>query len=273
MSVNVAKRRTRTQPRLESGISALPIGEINQTVFACPACARPLVMGTGRCPGCGTHLLIGVQARKASIFIVLGLVIGALFGGAVTALASAIGGDHHAPAVVPGPVVSPSPRASGSSTSPSPTSPPVRSVDPAVTPIAGSALVGAIGVDARLAASQAALEAALAARQFDVTAVSQTLRALSADAVIGLKLTPHLDTWVASKSVGADLTTLYTAVQDTAAEGLAASIRNEAGYRAAARQMVSLLHGLAAIDTRARDLATQSGLVLADAAPGATPAP
>jgi hypothetical protein len=273
MSVNVAKRRTRSQPRLESGISALPIGEINQTVFACPACARPLVMGTGHCPGCGTRLLIGVEAKKASIFIIIGLVIGALFGGAATAIASAIGGDHHAPAVVSGPVVSPSPRASGSSASPSPASTPVRSVDPAVSPIAGSALVGAIGVDTRLAASQTALEAALAARRFDVTAVSQSLRALSADAVIGLKLTPHLDAWAASKSVGADLTTLYTAVQGTAAEGLAASIRNEAGYRAAAKQMVSLLRGLGGVDTRARDLATQSGLVLADTAQVATPTP
>ena len=260
MSVNVAKRRSRSQQRLESAMTSLPIGEVDQTIFACPVCARPLAIGTGRCPGCGTHLLARVQARLAALFISIGLVAGLLIGAGLTTIVNALGGAPHVAAVAPGHTASPSPNRTAS---PSPSS--GGTAVPAVPPIGGSALVGAVAVDSRLAASRAALVAALGAPRFDVSAVAQTLRTLSADAVLGLKLTSHLDDWPAARAVGADLTSLYISVQDTAAQGLGVSIRNEAGYRAAAKQMVDLLSGLGAVDTQARDLAAASGLILSDA--------
>ena len=39
---------------------SLAIGEIDQTVFDCPRCSRPLAVGTRRCPGCRTRLMAGV---------------------------------------------------------------------------------------------------------------------------------------------------------------------------------------------------------------------
>jgi len=58
------------------------IGEINQTVFSCPNCQRPLAMGAKHCPGCKTHLVRGVQLSKASVFVTMGLVVGLAIGGA-----------------------------------------------------------------------------------------------------------------------------------------------------------------------------------------------
>jgi hypothetical protein len=66
------------------------------------------------------------------------------------------------------------------------------------------------------------------------------------------------------------MTTFYGAVQSIAAEGLGASIRNEAAYRRAAAAMVTLLGGLGPIDGQARQLAATAGINLPAAA---SPAP
>jgi len=84
MTVNAARRnRRRTpEPQTIAPTESLAIGEINQTVFDCPVCARPLAVGARRCPGCGTRLLLGIQAGKASVLAGLGLVVGIALGGA-----------------------------------------------------------------------------------------------------------------------------------------------------------------------------------------------
>ena len=54
------------------------------------------------------------------------------------------------------------------------------------------------------------------------------------------------------------LTAYYGEVQDAAAAGLDASIRNQAAYKAAAKDMLNLLGGLAALDAQLHDVAGQA---------------
>src|SRR4029079_19837812 len=87
MTVNAVRRaRRRPVPPLaeENGPSSesLAIGEIDQTVFDCPRCSRPLAVGTRRCPGCRTRLMAGVPLSRASGFVAVGLAVGLAVGGA-----------------------------------------------------------------------------------------------------------------------------------------------------------------------------------------------
>ena len=131
-----------------------------------------------------------------------------------------------------------------------------------VPAISASALSQALLVNDRLARSTTAFEAALAAARFDVLEVSQLLRDASSDSVIGLQLAQSLNGWSKGAAVGEQLGTFYSAVQSTAADGLSASVRNEAAYRRAAAAMIRLLGGLGPIDGEARSLATGAGINL-----------
>ena len=267
MTVDVARRRTR-KPKIASKSDSLSIGEIDQTVFACPACARPLALGARHCPGCGTHLILGVQAKRASIFASVGLIAGVVVSGLIGATAAAIDttmrdADAAAaaaaianalPSIAPtaAPTPSPSPSATTGTTS----------TFPGLT---RSALVEAAALHTRLATSSASLVAAVGSGPFDTLTVSGVLRATSGDAVIGLQLAPVIGAWSGGETLSADLRSFYLAVQATAAEGLSASIRNDTAYRAAAEKMIALLGGLEAVDAQLRDVAGRAGLSLAPA--------
>lgn len=268
MTVEVAQRRTR-KPKARSTSESLAIGEIDQTVFACPACARPLALGAHHCPGCGTHLILGVQAKRASIFVTAGLVGGVVLAGIVGATASAIDRsfqEANAATVAAAATASvePSPTASQA-----PTNSPVATVDPgtnsSVPALSRSALAQAAAVDERLASSTQALATALAAPKFDTYGVSQLLRATSAEAVLGLELSSHIGAWPGGKALSGELTTFYTTVQQTAAEGLSASIRNEKAYRLAGHEMLELLGDVGALDEHLRAVAAEAGVSLAHA--------
>ena len=268
MTVEVAQRRTR-KPKVRAASESLAIGEIDQTVFACPACARPLALGAHQCPGCGTHLILGVQAKRASIFVTAGLVGGVVLAGIVGATASAIDRsfqEANAAVAAAAATASPEPSTSPSDT---PTSSPVATVDPgtdsSVPALSRSALAQAAAVDERLTASAQALATALAAPKFDTYGVSQLLRATSAEAVLGLELSSHIGAWSGGKALSAELTIFYTTVQQTAAGGLSASIRNERAYRLAGHEMLELLHGVAALDGHVHDVAAEAGVSLATA--------
>src|SRR4029078_6606135 len=71
----------------------LAIGDTDASVFACPACSRPLSEGTCRCPGCGTRLPLGVRLKRAGAILALGVAIGILIGGASTAAAITLVGN------------------------------------------------------------------------------------------------------------------------------------------------------------------------------------
>jgi hypothetical protein len=267
MTVDVARRRTR-KPKIASKSESLAIGEIDQTVFACPACARPLALGARRCPGCGTHLILGVQAKRASTFAGVGLIVGVVVSGLIGATAAAIDtarrdADAAAeaaaianalPSVAPTAAASPSPSPSATTGTTS-----------TVPGLSRSALGEAAAVHTRLATSASSLAAAVGSETFDTLAVSQTLRATSADSVIGLQLAPVIGAWSGGVTLSADLRTFYLAVQATAAEGLSASIRNETAYRAAAESMLELLSRLESIDAELRDVAGRAGVSLAPA--------
>jgi hypothetical protein len=265
MTVEVARRRTR-KPKVASAPESLAIGEIDQTVFACPACARPLAVGARHCPGCGTRLILGVQAQRASLFVGIGLVGGivlsGLLGAMVSALdsarrdadaaaAAALAAANALPSLSPtaAPSASPSPSIATGSTS-------------TVPAISRSALGQAAALHERLATSASGLATALDQETFDTLAVSQILRATSADAVVGLQLTPHIGAWTGGATLSGDLRSFYLAIQETAAAGLSASIRNETAYRAAADRMTELLAGLDAVDAQLRDVAGRAGVTL-----------
>jgi hypothetical protein len=289
MTVN-AVRRPRRRAAASPGRDAahgpaetLAIGEIDQTVFDCPSCSRPLALGAHRCPGCGTRLLIGVPLRKASILtaagLAAGLIAGAAGGVAITvprATAATVGGGGGGPAssaaTAAGGTSAPSSTAPGPSLEPTPTPPAATDSMPS---LARSALGQAITVDERMVAAGDSLRTILAASPFSASDVAQILRTISADAVYGEQLADRVTGWPGSVDVGADLGTLYGSLHDSAATALIASVRNESGYREAARSMVGLLAGIRLIDDRARALAAEHGVVLAspDPAPGSSAAP
>lgn len=244
---------------------SLAIGEIDQTVFACPVCARPLALGARHCPGCGTRLILGVQAQRASLFVGVGLVTGIVVSGLLGAGAAAIDtarrdADAAAAAIaVANALPSIAPTASASA-SPSPSA--TERTTSTVPGLSRSALGEAAAVHERLATSSSTLAAAVASETLDTLAVSQMLRATSADAVIGLQLTPVIGAWSGGATLSGDLRSFYLAVQATAAEGLSASIRNETAYRAAAEDMIELLGGLNTVDAQLRDVAGRAGVSL-----------
>ena len=283
MTVNVARRsRRRTSaPRLDPVVApteSLAIGEINQTVFDCPNCSRPLALGAGRCPGCGTHLVLGVPFAKASVLAGVGLAIGIALGGVLgftTALgqrvtAAPAAGVAGLPSKAPG--VAGGPAASNSShpTVVPPSGTPAPSAAPAgqIPPISRSALLQAVAVNGRLQAGGAALKAALGARSFDSSTVADVLRTMSADSVFGQQLAGRLAAWSGSAMLAQDLDALYGDVHDTATEALVASVRDAAAYRSAATKMLKILGPLSALDADAGALAGQVGL---DTAPSAAP--
>jgi hypothetical protein len=275
MTVNAARRSRRRTPdsRLERAAptESLAIGEINQTVFDCPNCTRPLAIGVRRCPGCGTRLVLGIPLTKASVFVALGLAMGIAFGGAVSfALTLARAPATGAPAIAVLPSQPATAGDGGIAPTTSPTTVPSISSGPAaeIPPISRSALSQALSVNGRLAAGAAALRAALAAHEFDASTVAETLRSLSGDSVFGQQLAGRLAYWPDATTVGRNLDRLYDAVHQTATDWLVASIRDEAAYHAAAIAMLDVLNGLTAADAEASVLAGRFGLT---AAPSAAP--
>jgi hypothetical protein len=277
MTVNAARRPRRRGAAPAPEPIAVPtesiaIGEIDQTVFDCPKCARPLAMGARRCPGCGTRLILGVPMSKASVLAGGGLAFGLLIGGA----AGMTFGLASRPVVVtPEPVVVPSvaPVGGGGVLA---TPVPVPSVPSGNSPVGGlmppasrSALTQAVTLNDHLSASSTALAGALAASSFDPSDVAQTLRSISAESVYGEQLAQTVSSWSGSADVGQRLTALYSSIHDSAGEALVASVRNEAAYRQAAKSMIRLLSGLRSVDAELRALAAANDVPL----PGATTAP
>jgi hypothetical protein len=278
MTVNAARRpRRRTvkptpEPVAIAPVGSYAIGEINQTVFDCPQCSRPLAVGTRRCPGCRTRLVLGVPLSKATIFAAVGLAMGIAVGsvgGVVFAATQMIPAAVPAPAPTAAPVVGPS---AGTVTRPTtapvasmPPPSPATGTDTGMPPLARSALVQAITVNEQLAGASGALRAALATAPFDASGVAEILRSISADAVYGADLADRVSGWPDSASIGTDLSGVYGAIHDSATNTLVASVRNTGAYRDGARAMVALLAKVAPVDARARDLATDQGVILPEA--------
>jgi hypothetical protein len=281
MTANVARRSRRrtSEPGPEpigSPTEALAIGEISQTLFDCPSCARPLALGARRCPGCGTRLVLGVAVSKASVLVALGLAAGLAFGGAVgfgVGSRSAPFGSVPAVAIVLPSASAVAPSAPPPSVGPAPSKAVAASPAPGgssgqISPITRSALSQAIDVNGRLSASATALRAILDAPEFDASAAAQILRTMSADATFGQQIATLLNDWPGSVTLGRHLSSLYDGVHATATEGLVASVRDTPAYQSTAVTMLNLLGRLPALDAEAQAIADQVGLdVTASAAP------
>lgn len=257
------------------------IGEIEQTVFPCPACNRPLALGARRCPGCGSRLLMRVEARRATVLLGLGLIVGLVIGGGLTAASLMAGQAARDAAIAQAAAAAALAAASQAPASQAPLGTPATGssgngsgsgngngsgngsgAGSGVSAITRSALGQAAAIDARLVTSAVALETALAAADLDAVAVSQVLRTMSADAVYGLQLTNHIGAWDGGAALSRELSAFYAAIKDTAAEGLTASIRNEAAYEAAASAMLGLLGSLPDVDASVLAAARRAGVDL-----------
>lgn len=255
-------------------VAELAIGEIDQTLFDCPACRRPLALGARRCPGCGTRLVRSVMLRKAALFVAVGLAIGGLAGlGGGIAIGSRLGAPGAAAGVLvaasQGPAAS-TPASTATAAAVSASAAPVATPSPAggsMPSVVRGALVQALALDDRLGAAEAELRAAVAARTFDASGVAAILRTVSAESLFGEQLAPAVSAWPEGGDLGVSLATFYGTVHDTAVTALDNSVQNGAAYKAAARSMAALLAARAALDDAIRSAAAASGVSL----PAATP--
>ena len=270
-------------PRLVPGDS-MTIGEIDQTLFDCPSCARPLAIGARRCPGCSVRLVGGVVLKKAGTFIAAGLAVGLLTGAAGGFLLG-VGSAAALPAVGPGasavaPAGSPvGPTvASAAPSAPAATAPASPSASVAVTPesippATRAALIQTAGYNDRLTAARAGLTGVLAASTFDASDVARILRTVSADSVQAEQLATRIAAWSGSAAVGARLASYYGAIHELAADSLVASVRNGEAYRSATITMIGLLAGIPALDDEVRGAAASLGVAIPEPAAPAPTAP
>jgi hypothetical protein len=273
MTVNAVRRSRRraasSSPESSPAADTLAIGEIDQTVFDCPKCSRPLAVGARRCPGCRTRLLLGVPLTKVSLLVSGGLAIGLLVGGVGGAV---FGLTRPVPAQA-APIVEPSALPAGGGSGAGASTLPGASALPGsggggggstggMPSISSSALVQAVTVNQRLRSASGLLSASLAASKFDAQGVAQTLRTISADTVYGRQLADKVASWSGSAVLGTDLGTLYDSIHDTAAEALTVSVTDPTSYRQAAKAMVRLLASLSAMETQMEELAVSNGVGL-----------
>jgi hypothetical protein len=260
MAVNGLRRVRRRAPGSDprsSGATSLAIGEINQTVFDCPVCSRPLAMGTHRCPACRTRLVNGVPLSKASMFAIVGLAAGLAIGvvGGGSLGIGGFGSSGRDPNGSAGASIVPGSSAIAAGATPTPV--PVATEVPLIS---RTAIVQAVTVNGRLAASSRALAVALARKPFDAAEVAQTLRTISAESVYATELAGIVSDWPGTSGIGTKLTDLYGTVHDTASHALVASVRNQTAYRDAARTMVATLARLVPVDAEIRVVAAARGI-------------
>jgi hypothetical protein len=262
-------------PRYSSSVDQLAIGEIDQTLFDCPKCRRPLALGARRCPGCGSLLVRSVLAGKAALFVLTGALIGAVAGlGGGVIIGSGLAAAGAAPSASGQPVASTAPSATTTETPTSeptavPTATPIQSVPPTAVsmPVAvQSALGNVLTTNAKLATAEADLRSALAAPAFDASAVAATLRTVSAQSLYGAQLAGPVSSWSGGADLGAELAAYYGSIHDGATAALDNSVQNTSAYRAAAKSMADLLAARSAIDAAIGAAATAAGVTL----PGAT---
>ncbi|HEU4672711.1 MAG TPA: hypothetical protein VFS32_07425 [Candidatus Limnocylindrales bacterium] len=271
MAITGARRRGRAIPATALPVEPeppalpaepLPIGLPDVNVTSCPVCARPIALGTARCPGCRTRLLLGVPARRAGAFVGVGLALGLAIGAVATAGAIGVGSSLPGGATARGaspvpslPVVGAVPTASlGSLGTPRPST--------GVPPQAGAALGQAIVVNRRLAARATELQSELDAKPTDTFAIATSLRALAADAVVGAGAVRTIGTWPDAQAMGGRLGDYYALVSSTATSTLAASLTDPAAYRDGANAMLRVLADLGPIARDAEAIASGAHIVV-----------
>ena len=263
MTINVLRGRGGARRGTREALpEPLPIGDDDSDIFNCPSCARPLAVGARRCPGCRTRLLLGVQVKRAAVFVAGGIAAGLAFASAFVVLSVNVGlasvelreGAPAQPAASA--IVEPAPAAS---VAPVVSAAPVA---PAIPPASVSALARTAEMNGRIAARIPILQAALAEPSVDTAVVAEIFRSMTADAAYAAGAAERLGRWDDAAYVSTGLSALYGDVRATAREGLAKSLGSEPAYRASAEKMLAVLAGLAPLDAASRDLAEVAGIDL-----------
>jgi hypothetical protein len=256
MTIDAFPRKGR-RSRSSRDTAPLAIGVADAQIFDCPACRRPLAVGTSRCPGCRTRLVGGIRATKAGGYVATGLMLGLIIGTGGTAAVLTLARPVEAPIVEPLPSVATLPSAAPVVTA----APVVDPAPPAIPAGARSALRQSTLIDARLVADADRLGAALAAKA-STAELARILRSMAADATVGERLAEELAGWSDSATVAAGLTEAYAAVGATAASGTHASLSNARAYQKASRDMLAVVDGITALDVDIRALAVTAGVEL-----------
>jgi len=263
MTINVLRGRGGARRGTREALpEPLPIGDDDSDIFNCPSCARPLAVGARRCPGCRTRLLLGVQVKRAAVFVAGGIAAGLAFASAFVVLSVNVGlasvelreGAPAQPAASA--IVEPAPAAS---VAPVVSAAPVA---PAIPPASVSALARTAEMNGRIAAGIPILQAALAEPSVDTAVVAEIFRSMTADAAYAAGAAERLGRWDDAAYVSTGLSALYGDVRATAREGLAKSLGSEPAYRASAEKMLAVLAGLAPLDAASRDVAEVAGIDL-----------
>jgi hypothetical protein len=232
------------------------IGAMETRVFDCPSCARPLTIGTSRCPGCGVRLIRGVALRRGGV--IAAAAVGVILVGGLTLATMAIGGPAPA-AIVGGPSIVPSAASTVSGAVPTASLP----VAAPPAPVAAvSALSGTAVVNGRITVDAGTLATTLAAKNAKTIDIARALRSLAADAALGLDLTGRLGSWTDAAPTTTKLEDFYRTMAQTARLALRASLADAAGYRRAGADMLRVLKGLGEVDAASRALAATVGLEL-----------
>jgi hypothetical protein len=254
MTVNLLHRKKRGSATPDSKPTTTPIaiGDMGARVSYCASCGSPVSDGTWRCPVCGGKLVFGVAARRGLAILAVGIVIGILSGGVITALAisAAPSGKPAEAAVVAtaAPVVTAIPTAAAVA---------IAAPQAAVTALSGTALV-----NGRISADTATMVATLADPKAATMDVVSSLRVLSADAALGVDQAARLATWHEADSVRGQLDDFYQSMSKTANLAFGTSLDDASEYRRWANEMLAVLRGLSAVDAGSRTLAATVGLEL-----------
>jgi hypothetical protein len=225
----------------------IAIGDADHEIFNCPVCQRPLATGASRCPGCGTRLLLGVQARKATALIATGAISGALVSGLLVALILLA----LRPATSSGPIVVDGPKAT-----PSAGAVPQRPVPNA----ASNALNRTVGLNARMASHLPALSAAIKPSRPNSSEIARILRMINSDAGLAVKAVPALAAWSEGRLLAAELEQYYSDVRATATSALDITLNNASAYKRNGGRMVSLLQRITELQAAAKTLGDAHGI-------------
>jgi hypothetical protein len=251
------RRLAQLAPEPAAAAGAEPvIGAPDVRLFDCPACGRPLQRGTARCTNCGTRLVGGRPMRRVATFAGVA-VVAVLVLGAVGMTALAMSPSQPQTGGVPtGSAGASQPTATAAAPSEPPTTP------TGVPAAAAAALGGTAVVNNRITTDAAALAQVLSNAGTPTINVARALRALAADAQLGLDMTGRLTPWTDAAPVAAKLDAFYGGLADAARDALRVSLNDGAAYRRAGAELIAQVRGLAEVDAATRQLAATAGLSL-----------
>ncbi len=260
MTFTSLTRRFRGPGGLRPAADESLIGAASERTFSCPSCARPLAIGQGRCPGCGSLMVAGVLVRTALFLVLAGSLVGMIGGALVARVAMAprlaAADAARAAAVVPAAPVAAS------------AVPVASAVSAATLPdgVAGGILQVAT-VNERLSRAAADLAAVFAVRDPSAAEIAPLLRKIAADARSGEQGARRVEAWTAAGAFPANVLALYDGAATVAEDGLGAPLSDDAAYAAAGHRMLTALDSLPAIAAATREIAGRAGIALLDAVP------